>query len=60
MTVITESEFQKLMEGIHKNCKFDSETIIWNKRKHIERLICYNHNREWFVRVPVSKGEMTK
>jgi hypothetical protein len=52
---IKEEDFPKIASS-HKNCNCDSETIVWNKKEHIERIIDYDHNIDWFLEIPLSKG----
>lgn len=49
--LVTEKEFEQEMNIEHKDCNMDSETIVNNPRLHIERVICYDHQLDWFFKV---------
>lgn len=55
VNVLSEEEFQLLFYPKHENCNADSETIIEGSDLHIERILCYDHKQDWFLRVGEKK-----
>ena len=49
MKIYTEKGFDTRIYTRHKNCNMDSDTIEWTKYFHIERIICYDHNKDWYL-----------
>lgn len=54
--LVTEKECLEDISIEHKDCNIDGDTIVNNPKLHIERIICYDHHLDWFIKVkPYSK-----
>lgn len=49
--LISESELLQEIDIEHKDCEIEGDTVINNEKIHIERILCYDHQLDWFVKV---------
>lgn len=49
ITIIPNEKFESKIYPEHENCDMNSDTVLHNKKFHIERLICKTHQMDWFV-----------
>jgi hypothetical protein len=47
--VISLKHFTDTIYPEHENCNMDGETI--EEIPHIERMICYDHDLDWFIKI---------